>query len=135
MDNNERNTLIQLVEQHFNTLSRGPYSTNKAKQAIPQGSIEELLLGQSELAWRAYFAAKKAAKSTHRRIGQAELARLLDVLENQPINEQSAFAQELALRMHSTISQFVEGNGHTSVRTGAKRRCTAQGPFSQSNEP
>ncbi|KAF1975430.1 hypothetical protein BU23DRAFT_579088 [Bimuria novae-zelandiae CBS 107.79] len=121
----ERGQLIALVVQHFQTLSRGPYKVDQALQAAKQAdanSTPGIILGESETAWRAYYAAKKATESQHGFSGKAEFARLLNSLSTQSIELQRAFARELALAMESDASQPIEGDGDSGVRKSAKRR-------------
>jgi hypothetical protein len=120
--------LVTLVADYYQKLPRGPYGLkeawNEAKQADAK-STQRIILDTSELAWRAFFAAKKAAESQHGFTGKAELARLLNNLSNQSVEHQQAFAKQLALAlaMDSDTLQPTNCNEDVRVRTGAKRRC------------
>jgi hypothetical protein len=122
----ERKQLIELVVRHYRTLVRGPYRAEQGAQAAQQdnNSTEGLILGESEPAWRAYYAAKKVGNSSHGFSGQYEMAQLIKDLDTQSIELRRAFAKGLALAMDSVNSQLINGSGDNSVRTSAKRRCT-----------
>lgn len=120
----EWSDLIGLVIQHFQTLSRGPYKTDQAQQLAKAdaNSTQGIILSESELAWRAYYAAKKATESQHGFAGKAVLIRLFDSLDSQSIEEQRAFAKKFALAMENEASQTTESNGVTCTAKRAKRR-------------
>ncbi|KAF2257940.1 hypothetical protein CC78DRAFT_527107 [Lojkania enalia] len=135
----ERERLIALVKQHFQGLQRGPYGVEKALEEAKQAnanSTQRIILGESELAWRAYYAAKKATDSQHGFSGRAEFARLLDGLSTQSIEQQRAFAKELILAIESDALQLPEDDGGTGARKGTKRRrTTMESPILSTSPP
>ncbi|KAI0187375.1 hypothetical protein F4808DRAFT_85863 [Astrocystis sublimbata] len=119
--------LVQLVVQHFKKLTRGSYGVEEALQQAKQAdtdSIQRIILDESELAWRAYYAATKATGSNHGFAGKAKLTRLLDDLNNQSIEYQHGFAQQLALVTASDAIQSMESDGGNDSRKCPKRRTT-----------
>ncbi|KAL3587702.1 hypothetical protein FPOAC2_13600 [Fusarium poae] len=109
--------LVTLVVVNYRKYSRGPYRVNdaleKAEQA-DESSTERILVEKSQLAWRAYLAAKKTISTDRGYSGKADLTRLLNHLNAQPIHRRRDFADELASAMEN-----VEVNASTQ---GAKRR-------------
>lgn len=87
-------------------------------------SIERIILSEGELAWRAYYAAKKATASDHGFSGKAKLTRLLNDLTIQPVEYQYAFAKQLALVTARDTIQSMESDGGNDSRKCPKRRCT-----------
>ncbi|KAI0388295.1 hypothetical protein F5Y17DRAFT_242214 [Xylariaceae sp. FL0594] len=111
--------LVTLVIQRYRKLTRGPYGVDEALQRVSQAdenSLQRIILGRSELAWRAYYAASKAAESDHGFSGKAELIRLLNDLRAQPVDHQRAFAEQLTCAMGSEEVDM--------SRQNAKRRRT-----------
>lgn len=109
--------LITQLIQHYRKMTRGPYGAAKALQEARQASetsLERILQDESESAWRAYYAARKPTEQQRGFSGKAELIRLLDDLRTNSIEQQRAFAKQLALAMETE-----EVNGS---RQGAKRR-------------
>ncbi|KAH8704293.1 hypothetical protein GQ44DRAFT_716923 [Phaeosphaeriaceae sp. PMI808] len=126
-DSQSGRELLRLVVQHSRKFQRGPYKVDQALQEAKQtnlNSTQQIILRESESAWRAYYAAKKATESQHGFSGKVEFARLLDGLSAQSIEQQRAFAKELALAMESDDLQPIEGDENTGLRNGAKRRRT-----------
>ncbi|KAH7111046.1 hypothetical protein B0J11DRAFT_198741 [Dendryphion nanum] len=115
--------LIRLVVQHFQKLPRGPYGVDNALLEAKQedaNSTQKVILDESEPAWRAYYAAKKAAESQHGFSGKAELTRLLVSLNTEPVECRRTFAKQLAAAMERATPQSREGNRNNS--SGVKRR-------------
>ncbi|RSL52783.1 hypothetical protein CEP51_014996 [Fusarium floridanum] len=113
-------------------MKRGPYCTAKALQKARQAnetSLERILQKESALAWRAYYAVNKQTQHQRGFSGKAELIRLLDDLRSNSIEQQCAFAKQLALAMETE-----EVNGS---RQGAKRprTTTIQSPIEASVRP
>ncbi|RYP59464.1 hypothetical protein DL771_010891 [Monosporascus sp. 5C6A] len=122
-DDLQASDLVTLVVQHFKTLTRGPYGVvdalQVAKEADPS-STPRIILDESELAWRAYFSAKKATELQRGFIGKANLTRLLNDLSTQPIEEQRAFARQLARAVEDDTGRSMEsddgpGGGDSAV--------------------
>jgi hypothetical protein len=118
--------LVKLVVEHYHQSPRGPYKVTQALSKVKQDSAtstQRIILDASELAWRAFFAAKKAADSNHGFRGQAELIRLLNILSTQSTEDQQDFAQQLAHTMEGAALQSTNPVEDTRPRSGAKRRC------------
>ena len=130
--------LVAYAVQRFRDSSRGPYKTDQAivdaKQA-DLNSTQRIIVDKSELALRAYLNAKRAIESKHGFAGQADLARLLRSLSTQPIEQQHAFAADLALAIESEVPQSTESDGSNNIgkRTKRSRTCTNLTPVFASN--
>ncbi|RMZ87181.1 hypothetical protein DV736_g5593, partial [Chaetothyriales sp. CBS 134916] len=126
-DSQSGRQLLKFIVEHSRKLQRGPYKVDQALQEAKKADVnstQRIILCESESAWRAYYAAKKAIESQHGFSGQVEFACLLDNLSTQSIEQQRAFAKELALEIESDDLQLIEGNGNTGWGNGAKRRRT-----------
>lgn len=115
--------LVTLVVANYRKYSRGPYKVNDALQKAEQAdesSTERILVEKSQPAWRAYLAAKKTISVDRGHSGKADLTRLLNHLNAQPIHRRRDFADRLASAMEN-----IEVNASTQ---GAKRRrmCSIQ---------
>jgi hypothetical protein len=120
------NTIVNLVVQYLEDrqFQRGPYKTKdalvKAKTAGATNT-EKIIVDESEPAWLAYHIVKKGAQSTHGFEGRAKLARLLDTLDTQSVEQRQLFARQLAMNLPANSPQpIVAGENDTSGR-GLKR--------------
>ncbi|KAI0435569.1 hypothetical protein F4803DRAFT_309017 [Xylaria telfairii] len=127
------NELVHLVIQRFEKLTRGSYGVDEALQQAKHAdanSIERIILDEGELAWRAYYAAKKATRSDHGFSGKAKLTLLLNDLTIQPVEYQYAFAKQLSLATARDTIQSMENDGGNDSKKCPKRR-TAVNTFTR----
>lgn len=116
--------LVTLIVTYYRALTRGPYGVSKARseaQCAEATSTQRIIIDESKLAWTAFFAASKAAKSTHGFAGKAELARLLAVQSIQSIDQRKAFAKQLAAELSSGAPQSMDSNGDNMLGPAPKR--------------
>tara|TARA_R110002003_G_scaffold410_1_gene19555 strand:- start:3090 stop:3446 length:357 start_codon:yes stop_codon:yes gene_type:complete len=102
----DSDTLVSLITQHYSdrNFRRGPYKAQDAldeAKAADTTATEKLVVDESEVAWHAFYVAKKDAQSSHGFEGQAELAA---TLSTQSLEQRRSFAQQLAMKISSCIS-------------------------------
>ncbi|KAL2276410.1 hypothetical protein FJTKL_00924 [Diaporthe vaccinii] len=116
---------VVLKHYHAHALKRGPYGLDQALQQARQAdenSTTRIVFDRSEAAWRAYFSADKAAKSSGHFADKAKLKRLLCELSSQPRASQCVFADQLASAMES------EGNASAPTCITVEDRTVAAVP-------
>lgn len=84
---------------------RGPYGANEAMQRASQaaeGSLQQILLDQSQTVWYAFYSARKELERERTFDGKGELKTFLQTLEEQSsVEDRRAFAAELARKLEN----------------------------------